>query len=105
LRHKKGCGVGNQISSFGSSTVWSKKQKKTFYYFYNSLEPEPKFQAPAPKNVWFRLQVSKIAWAPAPLVIKRIVDHAPRRSLYARTLLQGPTQWHVQKILKGSIKS
>ena len=32
------------------------------------VEPEPKFQAPAPpsKSFWFRLQSTKIAWAPTP---------------------------------------
>jgi len=48
------------------------------YYLYDSLaqptisvEPEPKFEAPAlpSKTFWLRLwlQPSKFAWAPAPL--------------------------------------
>ena len=91
----QGCGAGTQISGSGSSsghliflapapTFWTfwlrfrlqnnlvQKTEKTLYYMYNSLEPEPKFQAPSPvhssKNFWLRirLQQSKIAWAPAP---------------------------------------
>ena len=49
--------------------------RKKLWYLYNSIapqtisvEPEPKFQAPAPpsKNFWLRLQRSKISWHPAP---------------------------------------
>ena len=33
-----------------SRTIWSKKQEKHLYYFYNSLELEPKLPAPPSKK-------------------------------------------------------
>jgi len=67
-----------------SRTIWSIKHKKTLHYLCNSLsprtisvEPEPKFQAPAPpsKSFWLRFQASKIAWAPAAQSLVSCVHH------------------------------
>jgi len=71
----RGCGSGTRISGSSSRTIWSIMKWKALYYLYNSLapqtisvEPEPKFQAPAPPSKTFRLRLrsSKIAWAPVP---------------------------------------
>jgi len=37
-----------ELFASGSRTIWPKKTEKTWYYLYNSVEPAPKFRAPAP---------------------------------------------------------
>ena len=70
-------GTGSNLKVFGSSsrTIGSIKNQKPLYVQLACsktmpVEQELKFQAPTPappfKICWFRLQPSKIAWAPAP---------------------------------------
>jgi len=65
------------------------------------VEPEPKFQAPAPtfESFWLRLQPSKIVWAQAPARQPWWEDVKPRWHVYCEgneTLFSG---WEYQNKL------
>ena len=72
---------------FGSDcrTTWS---KKTLHYLQNSLEPEPKFQAPPSKKFWLHLRSSEIAWAPVPQPLQHFWRHQNNAS-QSRNLRNG----------------
>jgi len=54
-----------------------------------SVQPDPKFQAPAPPSTrfWLRVQQSKTAWAPAP---------QPRKILQIYSLASYCKKWNAQ---------